>query len=267
MEEIAHGIIGEIALSSPIALIGMTQWSLAKLRQYLIEQKIIAHISIRWLGEILRRYGVRCGGTKTWKESTDPLFVKKFRAIRNLYRHRPVNGRRLCIDEFGPLHLLPRHPRQSRDAELRLLPRKGQDRCSVDRDDFGHASSFPYAPLIWPALLFGFGSPKSAIYRFNCRLAVVRPLRRLLLAKFTRQRLPQWQSSLIPFSPPRPFQQLLAPLRQHSPNFTPFSLAPGNDHAIVAGRLVSHPGNHGGFMRSTGILFVLATVPLPTGVA
>ena len=31
--------IAEIALSSPIALIGMTQWSLAKLRQYLIEQK------------------------------------------------------------------------------------------------------------------------------------------------------------------------------------------------------------------------------------
>src|SRR5271165_5334425 len=34
--------IGEIALSSPIALIGMTQWSVPKLRQYLIEQKIVA---------------------------------------------------------------------------------------------------------------------------------------------------------------------------------------------------------------------------------
>src|SRR5205814_9346231 len=28
---------------------------------------------------------------------------------RRLYRQRPANGRRLCIDEFGPLHLLPRH--------------------------------------------------------------------------------------------------------------------------------------------------------------
>ena len=101
--------IATAALSSPIALIGMTQWSLAKLRQYLVEQKVITHISIRWLGEILRRYKVRLRRTKTWKESTDPLFVQKFRALRRLYRQRPVHGRRLCIDEFGPLHLLPRH--------------------------------------------------------------------------------------------------------------------------------------------------------------
>ncbi len=101
--------IAEIALCSPIALIGMTQWSVPKLRQYLIEQKIVAHISIRWLGEILRRYKVRLRRTKTWKESTDPLFAQKYRAIRRLYRHRPANGRRLCIDEFGPLNLQPRH--------------------------------------------------------------------------------------------------------------------------------------------------------------
>jgi transposase len=101
--------IADVALSSPIALIGMTQWSLAKLRQYLIEQRIIVHISLRWLGEILRRYKVRLRRTKTWKESTDPLFAQKYRAIRRLYRNRPVNGRRLCIDEFGPLNLLPRH--------------------------------------------------------------------------------------------------------------------------------------------------------------
>jgi transposase len=101
--------IAAVALSSPIALIGMTQWSLPKLRQYLIEQQVIAHISIRWLGVLLHRYHVRLRRTKTWKESTDPLFVQKFRAIRRLYRRRPANGRRLCIDEFGPLHLLPRH--------------------------------------------------------------------------------------------------------------------------------------------------------------
>ena len=101
--------IADIALSSPIALIGMSQWSVPKLRQYLVEQKVIAHISIRWLGEILRRYKVRLRRTKTWKESTDPLFARKYRAIRRLYRHRPANGRRLCVDEFGPLNVLPRH--------------------------------------------------------------------------------------------------------------------------------------------------------------
>jgi transposase len=101
--------IAEIALGSPIALIGMTQWSVPKLRLYLIEQHIVANISIRWLGEILRRYRVRLRRTKTWKDSEDPLFVPKFRAIRRLYRQRPANGRRLCIDEFGPLNLQPRH--------------------------------------------------------------------------------------------------------------------------------------------------------------
>jgi transposase len=101
--------IAAVAMSSPIALIGMTQWSLAKLRQYLIEQKVVVNISIRWLGEILHRYKVRLRRTKTWKESTDPLFVQKYRAIRRLYRQRPKGGRRLCFDEFGPLHLLPRH--------------------------------------------------------------------------------------------------------------------------------------------------------------
>ena len=101
--------IAEIALSSPVSLIGMTQWSLPKLREYLIEQKIVPNISIRWLGEILHRYKVRLRRTKTWKESTDPLFAAKYRAIRRLYHHRPANGRRLCIDEFGPLNLQPRH--------------------------------------------------------------------------------------------------------------------------------------------------------------
>lgn len=116
--------IAEIALSSPIALIGMTQWSLPKLKQYLIEQKILANISIRWLGEILRRYKVRLRRTKTWKESTDPLFAQKYRAIRRLYRQRPANGRRLCIDEFGPLHLLPRHGhcRQGPGQHVRRIP-------------------------------------------------------------------------------------------------------------------------------------------------
>jgi transposase len=101
--------IGEIALSSPISLIGMSQWSVPKLRRYVIEQKIVANISIRWLGEILRRYKVRLRRTKTWKESTDPFFAQKYRAIRRLYRHRPADGRRLCVDEFGPLNLQPRH--------------------------------------------------------------------------------------------------------------------------------------------------------------
>jgi transposase len=101
--------IAEVALSSPVSLIGMNRWSLPKLRDYLVEQRIVARVSIEWLRQFLHHCKIRLRRTKTWKESTDPLFWRKYRAIRHLYRHRPANGRRLCIDEFGPLNLQPRH--------------------------------------------------------------------------------------------------------------------------------------------------------------
>ncbi len=101
--------IAEVALSSPQALIGMSQWSLSKLREYLISQKIVGPISLEWLRQILLRCGVRWRHTKTWKESTDPEFWQKYRRIRRLYQRRPPGGRRICVDEFGPLNLQPRH--------------------------------------------------------------------------------------------------------------------------------------------------------------
>jgi transposase len=101
--------IAEVALSSPKALIGMGRWSLDKLRQYLAEQRVVGRISREWLRTLLRRLKVRWRRTKTWKESNDPLFWQKYRRIRVLYRRRPEGGRRLCVDEFGPLNLQPRH--------------------------------------------------------------------------------------------------------------------------------------------------------------
>jgi transposase len=103
--------IAEVALSSPVALIGMTRWSLTKLRTYLIEQKIVAAISCAWLRTLLHRRNIRWRRTKTWKESTDKQFWPKYRRIRRLYRQRPKGGRRICVDAFGPLNLLPRHGR------------------------------------------------------------------------------------------------------------------------------------------------------------
>lgn len=100
--------IVEVALSSPKALIGMNCWSLPKLRAYLVEQKIVGSISLSWLREILRRRKVRWRHTKTWKESTDPQFWPKYRAVRRLYKHPPSKGRVICVDEFGPLNLQPR---------------------------------------------------------------------------------------------------------------------------------------------------------------
>jgi transposase len=100
--------IAKVALSSAKALIGMTQWSLSKLREYLVSQKIVAWISLSWLRALLLRHGIRWRRTKTWKVSTDPQFRQKYRRIRRLYRHRPKGGRRICVDEFGPLNLQPR---------------------------------------------------------------------------------------------------------------------------------------------------------------
>jgi len=100
--------IVEVALSSPKPLIGMNCWSLPKLRDYLIEQKIVESISLSWLWEMLRQRKVRWRHTKTWKESTDPLFWPKYRRIRRLYKNPPPDGRVICVDEFGPLNLQPR---------------------------------------------------------------------------------------------------------------------------------------------------------------
>lgn len=103
--------IAEVALSPPQKLIGMSVWSLAKLRAYLIEQKIVASISLEWLRQLLRRQRIRWRHTKTWKESTDPQFWTKYRRLKRLYARRPAGGVRLCVDKFGPLNLQPRHGR------------------------------------------------------------------------------------------------------------------------------------------------------------
>ena len=101
--------ICEVALSPPKRLIGMSVWSLQKLREYLIAQKIIPSISLEWLRQLLRRCRVRWRHSKSWKDSDDPQFWPKYRRIRRLYGKRPKDGRRICIDEFGPLNLQPRH--------------------------------------------------------------------------------------------------------------------------------------------------------------
>ena len=101
--------IYEITLSPPQKLIGMSVWSLPKLREYLKSQDIVDSISLETLRQMLRRHRINWRHTKTWKDSQDPEFVTKYRRLRRLYAKRPRNGRRLCIDEFGPLNLLPRH--------------------------------------------------------------------------------------------------------------------------------------------------------------
>lgn len=92
--------IVEVALSPPQQLIALTQWSLAKLRSYLIEQRIVAGISLDWLRALLLRSGVHWRRTKTWKESNGPDFLKFLKWLRRRYRsHETLH---LILDNYKP---------------------------------------------------------------------------------------------------------------------------------------------------------------------
>lgn len=99
-----------------------TTWSLSKLVEYLAEHKKIT-ISTESVRLILRAAGISWQATKTWKASRDPDFAAKMARILDLYDHPPADGRVICVDEFGPLNLLPRPGRgwfpTGRPARLR----------------------------------------------------------------------------------------------------------------------------------------------------
>jgi transposase len=99
-----------IARTSPAecGLTGFSTWSLTKLRAHLLSEGIVAAISRETLRRILRDGGVSWQTTTTWKASPDPDFMPKMRRILELYDHPPDDGRVVCVDEFGPLNLLPR---------------------------------------------------------------------------------------------------------------------------------------------------------------
>lgn len=69
----------KMALSRPSDLgLPYTQWSVEKLRGYLIQRGLFPDYSSEWVRRLLRREGISLQRTKTWKESPDPDFeVKK----------------------------------------------------------------------------------------------------------------------------------------------------------------------------------------------
>lgn len=74
-----RSMIVEVA-STPPKILGLpfTHWSLHKLKQFLIDQKIVDSISHEQVRRTLKRAGWSLQRTKTWKESNDPQFeVKK----------------------------------------------------------------------------------------------------------------------------------------------------------------------------------------------
>ncbi|WP_281199893.1 IS630 family transposase [Lentzea jiangxiensis] len=91
-------------------------WSLSKLRDHLLDRDTVAAISRETLRRILRAGGVSWQSTSTWKASADPDFMTKMHRILDLYDHPPDNGRVICVDEFGPLNLMPRKGKAWRPA-------------------------------------------------------------------------------------------------------------------------------------------------------
>ena len=69
----------KIALSRPTDLgLPYTQWSVEKLRSYLLQRGLFPDYTNEWVRRLLRREGISHQHTKTWKESPDPDFeVKK----------------------------------------------------------------------------------------------------------------------------------------------------------------------------------------------
>ncbi len=75
-----RSLIVETALCPP-DLLGrpFTRWSLAKLRDYVVEAKIVDSISLETLRQMLRAAKVKLRRTKTWKECNDPQLARKKR--------------------------------------------------------------------------------------------------------------------------------------------------------------------------------------------
>jgi transposase len=72
--------IRDVVLSPPHALgLPFGVWSLPKLQEYLMAQRIVPTISLEWLRQILRAEKVSLQRTKTWKQSNDPDYAQKKR--------------------------------------------------------------------------------------------------------------------------------------------------------------------------------------------
>jgi transposase len=68
----------KIALSRPTDLgLPYTQWSVSKLRTYLLKKGLFPDLSNEWIRRLLKREGVTLQHTKTWKESPDKEFEEK----------------------------------------------------------------------------------------------------------------------------------------------------------------------------------------------
>src|SRR3954462_192744 len=113
--------IKKIAKSKPAEHgLPFSTWSLAKLADFLVAEGVVDDISHEGLRVLLREEGVSFQVIKTWKRSNDPEFETKKNRVLELYDIADGKAEPgpddptvvFCMDEFGPLNLLPRPGRQ-----------------------------------------------------------------------------------------------------------------------------------------------------------
>jgi transposase len=113
--------IKKIALSRPQDHhLPFSTWSLSKLAEFLVAEGVVDDISHEGLRAVLRDEGVSFQVIKTWKTLNDPDFEEKKNRVLELYDIADGKAAAkesdpsviFCMDEFGPLNLLPRPGRQ-----------------------------------------------------------------------------------------------------------------------------------------------------------
>jgi transposase len=95
-------------------------WSLTKLADFLVAEGVVDDISHEGLRILLREEGVSFQRLKTWKTSRDPDYAAKKARVEHLYAIAdgeviPEDDEPevvVCVDEFGPLNLMPHPGRQ-----------------------------------------------------------------------------------------------------------------------------------------------------------
>jgi transposase len=140
--------IKKIALSRPVDHdLPFSTWSLSKLAEFLVAEGVVDDISHEGLRVLLREEGVSFQVIKTWKQSNDPDFEAKKNRVLELYdiadqKAKPKRGDPtvvFCMDEFGPLNLLPRPGRQWAPMAVKGaaggVPRRRRRRATYVRKD------------------------------------------------------------------------------------------------------------------------------------
>jgi len=141
--------IKKIALSRPVDHdLPFSTWSLTKLAEFLVAEGVVDDISHEGLRVLLREEGVSFQVIKTWKQSSDPDFEAKKNRVLHLYeiadgKAKPRKGDPtvvICMDEFGPLNLLPRRGKQWAPMAVKgeastKEPRRRRHRATYTRKD------------------------------------------------------------------------------------------------------------------------------------